>query len=194
MMEGSGSLTNGSGSERPKNIWILRIRVRIRNTVTTSKKTYRNVYGSHPHWLPLASSVTGIKQNLTLARICAQVSTRLGTFNSYSNVKYVCSCSVVSHLSIQLANHPIEPSLDQLINQITHCKDLCPGELLTMRVLSALQCQVQSTETTFILEAGSGSATQAKSASSLLVASQPIAPSLNQLINLITFLHGSVFR
>jgi hypothetical protein len=28
MIEGTGSLTNGSGSGRPKNIWILRIRIR----------------------------------------------------------------------------------------------------------------------------------------------------------------------
>ncbi len=34
MIEGSGSvsLTNGSGSGRPKDIWILWIRIRIRNT------------------------------------------------------------------------------------------------------------------------------------------------------------------
>jgi hypothetical protein len=36
MIEGSGPLTNGSGcgSERPKNIWILRIRMRFRNTAS----------------------------------------------------------------------------------------------------------------------------------------------------------------
>ncbi len=37
MIEGSGSvyLTNGSGSGRPENILILRIRIRLRNTVLT---------------------------------------------------------------------------------------------------------------------------------------------------------------
>ncbi len=43
MIEGSGSLslTNRSGSERPENIWILRIwiRIRIRNTVQNKIKT-----------------------------------------------------------------------------------------------------------------------------------------------------------
>jgi hypothetical protein len=43
MIEGSGSgpiaLTNGSGSRRPKNMWIrwIRIRIRIRNTVAYTR-------------------------------------------------------------------------------------------------------------------------------------------------------------
>ncbi len=44
MTEGSGSvyLTNGYGSEfrRPKNIWILRIRIRIRNTARNKKRFF----------------------------------------------------------------------------------------------------------------------------------------------------------
>jgi hypothetical protein len=44
LIEGSGSvyLTYGSGSEsrRPKNIWILRIRIRIRNTARNKKKFF----------------------------------------------------------------------------------------------------------------------------------------------------------
>jgi hypothetical protein len=41
MIKGSGSLTNGSG--RPKNIWILRIRIRIRNTVRNEEGDARSV-------------------------------------------------------------------------------------------------------------------------------------------------------
>jgi hypothetical protein len=45
VIEGSGSeyLTNGSGSGRHKNIWILRIRIRIHNTVRNEERGTRSV-------------------------------------------------------------------------------------------------------------------------------------------------------
>jgi hypothetical protein len=57
MIEGSGAgaragcipLTNGSGSGRPKNMWIRWIRIRIRNTATSKTIPYvREAEGSLP--------------------------------------------------------------------------------------------------------------------------------------------------